>query len=158
VVCNFDTINHNEYKVGVPKAGKYKEIFNTDDVKYGGNGQTNARVKTSKKEESHGRENSITITLAPLTVAMFKYSAAKSSVAEKLEEQYIEAEEKKTTSVGKKDASDDKKTAADDKKATSDKETTDSKKTDDKKPASGKNTGKKSAAGKKSSNGKKKKH
>lgn len=92
VVCNFDTIAHEEYKVGVPKAGKYKEIFNTDDEKYGGNGDVNARVKTSKKEEVHGRENSITIKLAPLTVAIFKYSAVKSTVAEKLEKQYIEAE------------------------------------------------------------------
>lgn len=92
IVCNFDMINHAEYKVGVPKAGKYKEIFNTDDEKYGGNGNVNVRVKTSKKEEVHGREDSITISLAPLTVAIFKYSAVKSTVAEELEKQYIKAE------------------------------------------------------------------
>ena len=92
VVCNFDMINHEEYKVGVPKAGKYKEIFNTNDEKYGGNGNINARVKTSKKEEVHGREDSITISLPPLTVAIFKYSAVKSTVAEELEKQYIKAE------------------------------------------------------------------
>lgn len=85
-------INHEEYKVGVPKAGKYKEIFNTNDEKYGGNGNINARVKTSKKEEVHGREDSITISLPPLTVAIFKYSAVKSTVAEELEKQYIKAE------------------------------------------------------------------
>lgn len=99
VVCNFDTISYDEYNVGVPKAGKYKEILNSDDEAYGGKGFVNSRVKTSKKLECDGRENSIVIKLAPLSVAIFKYTAEKSPVARKLEKQYIEAESKKETTV-----------------------------------------------------------
>lgn len=99
VVCNFDTISYDEYNVGVPKAGKYKEILNSDDEAYGGKGFVNSRVKTSKKSECDGRENSIVIKLAPLSVAIFKYTAEKSPVARKLEKQYIEAESKKETTV-----------------------------------------------------------
>ncbi len=93
VVCNFDSVEYDKYVVGVPKAGKYKEIFNSDSKAFGGSDMVNARVKTSKKEESDGRANSITISLAPLSVTILKYSAAKSTVAKKLEKEYIEAEE-----------------------------------------------------------------
>ena len=40
-VCNFAAIPYENYNVGVPFAGKYKEIFNSDDKKYGGNGVVN---------------------------------------------------------------------------------------------------------------------
>ena len=99
VVCNFDTISYEEYKVGVPKAGKYKEIFNSDRKELGGNDFVNKRVKTSTKEGCDGRQNSISIKLAPLSVTVLKYTAVKSPVAKKMEQQYIEEElkvEKKT--------------------------------------------------------------
>ena len=70
-------------------------MLNTDSTEFGGDGFVNARVKASKKEEADGRKNSITIKLAPLSVAIFKYTAEKSEVAKKLEQEYIEIEEKK---------------------------------------------------------------
>ena len=73
VVCNFDTIYHEKFQVGVPMAGKYKEIFNSDAEAFGGSGRVNGRVKIAKKEEWDEREYSITMKLAPLTVAVFKY-------------------------------------------------------------------------------------
>ncbi len=74
VVCNFDTIHHEAFTIGVAK-GKYKEILNSDDVKFGGNGLTNPRMITTKKVKADGRPDSITIQLAPLSVAIFKYTA-----------------------------------------------------------------------------------
>lgn len=73
VVCNFDTILHEEFIIGVPK-GKYKEVLNSDDVKFGGNGFVNPRVKVTKKVKADGRPDSITIKLAPLSVAIFKFT------------------------------------------------------------------------------------
>ncbi len=73
VVCNFANINRDQYKIGVPLPGKYKEVFNSDDVKYGGTGYINQRVKVSKKDECDGREDSLRIKVAPLSVSVFRY-------------------------------------------------------------------------------------
>ena len=73
VVCNFSALPFAEYTVGVPKAGKYKEIFNSDAKMYGGGGMVNPRVKNSRSVECDDRENSITVKLAPLSVSIFEY-------------------------------------------------------------------------------------
>lgn len=70
-VCNFAAIPYENYQVGVPFAGKYKEIFNSDDKKYGGEGVVNARVKAAKKAECDEREYSVTVKLPALGVAIF---------------------------------------------------------------------------------------
>lgn len=71
VVANFTPVARSNYKIGVPFAGKYKEIFNSDSKKYGGMDLINRRVKLSKKDECDGRENSIRITVPPLGIAVF---------------------------------------------------------------------------------------
>ena len=72
VVANFTPVARANYKIGVPFAGKYKEIFNSDSEAYGGNGYINRRVKTSKKDECDGREDSIRITVPPLGISVFR--------------------------------------------------------------------------------------
>ena len=71
VVCNFANINRDNYKIGLPFSGKFKEIFNSDNVKYGGNGYINPRVKISKLDECDGREYSMRIKVAALSVSIF---------------------------------------------------------------------------------------
>lgn len=71
VVCNFTPVAHEKFKIGVPFAGKYKEIFNSDAAEYGGTGFVNARVKTSVKTRWDGRPNSIECRLAPLSIQIF---------------------------------------------------------------------------------------
>ncbi len=73
IVCNFTPIVHEEYKVGVPFRGKYKEIFSSDEARFGGDGMNNTTLKQSKKEECDDRENSISITVPPLSISVFKY-------------------------------------------------------------------------------------
>ena len=72
VVVNFENIPRKNYKIGVPKAGKYKEIFNTDAEKYGGFDFRNSHVLKSEKDECDGRENSIRIKVPPLSVTVFE--------------------------------------------------------------------------------------
>jgi 1,4-alpha-glucan branching enzyme len=72
-VCNFANISRDKYKIGVPFPGKYKEIFNSDDVKYGGTGYVNPRVKVSKADECDTRPDSLRIKVAPLSVSVFRY-------------------------------------------------------------------------------------
>ena len=71
VVCNFSPLVYEKHKIGVPFAGKYKEIFNSDAEQYGGSDVRNKRVKTSKKSECDGFEDSIEITVPPMGVAVF---------------------------------------------------------------------------------------
>lgn len=77
VVCNFAPVQHDNYQVGVPFHGKYKEIFNSESTAFGGCGVTNPRAKTSKAEECNGREESIKIQLAPLGVQIFSCTPVK---------------------------------------------------------------------------------
>lgn len=81
VVCNFEDIDHTDYKIGVPLRGKYKEIFNSANASFGGNGFVNARLKQSKTDECDGREESVRVNVAGLSVAVFKYSKAEEKVA-----------------------------------------------------------------------------
>jgi len=94
VVCNFDTISYDKYKLNVPKDGKYKEIINSDNKIFGGNDFINKRVKTSKKEDDKSKSYYIEINLAPLSVSVFKYSPKRSEVAKKLEKEYLKSEER----------------------------------------------------------------
>ncbi len=71
VVCNFEQIYHEKYDIGVPFAGQYKEIINSDSKAFGGEGRTNPRAKKAVKKSCDNREHSINIKLAPLSVAVF---------------------------------------------------------------------------------------
>ena len=71
IVCNFTPVVYEKQALGVPFAGKYKEIFNSDAVIYGGAGNTNPRAKQSKAVRTDGRDNSVVITIPPLGCAIF---------------------------------------------------------------------------------------
>ena len=90
-VCNFAPQLHEKLTVGVPFKGKYKEIFNSDAEKFGGSGKVNPRMKSSKVEECDGKENSITIQLAPLGISVFSCTPTEPEKKEK------PAKAKKTT-------------------------------------------------------------
>ena len=75
-VCNFAAVPRKKYPVGVPFHGKYKEILNTDDKRYGGSNQINPRAKTSTAVSCDEREESIKVNLAPLSIAIFRCTPA----------------------------------------------------------------------------------
>ena len=70
-VCNFAADTYENYQVGVPYAGKYKEIFNSDLKKYGGNGVGNPRVKTAKSQDWDDRPYSIKMKIQALGFLVF---------------------------------------------------------------------------------------
>jgi len=70
-VSNFAPSGHSKYLIGVPFYGRYKEILNSDDVKYGGSGKGNPRAKISKQQECDGRENSLLIEIPPMSTIVF---------------------------------------------------------------------------------------
>ena len=77
VVCNFTPVPYEKFRIGVPFEGKYKEIFNSDAVAYGGTGVGNPRVKNSTKTKWDGRANSIECQLAPLSIQIFQCTKGK---------------------------------------------------------------------------------
>lgn len=73
VVCSNFTPVVRQYRMGVPKPGFYKEIFNSDSVHYAGTNVGNyPGVVAEEDAGSHGRPSSILITLPPLATLVFK--------------------------------------------------------------------------------------
>ena len=98
VVCNFSNVVYEDYQVGVPYAGKYKEIFNSDSAVYGGAGNVNLRVKMSRDQECDERKQSIKIKVPPLGISIFQYT----KVVEKISDNKT-ARRKKRPAVRKRD-------------------------------------------------------
>jgi len=71
VVCNFTPVTHTDYRVGVPFAGKFKEIFNSSKPEFGGSGEGNPRMKKSKPVNWNSRDNSIELTIPGLSMMVF---------------------------------------------------------------------------------------
>ncbi len=72
VVANFTPVSYNKFKLGVPHAGKYKEIFNSDAESFGGSNVVNKRAVTAKAENCGNRKNSICVNIAPMAVMVFR--------------------------------------------------------------------------------------
>ena len=67
VLClfNFTPKPLENYVIGVPEAGRYQEIFNSDTDWYGGTNSANSEIQSDPQKE-HGFDHSLTITLPPL--------------------------------------------------------------------------------------------
>ena len=109
VVCNFQPVLRENYRIGVPVDGTYSEIMNTDWTEFGGSGITNGNAITSTTEfPMHGHEQSISLTLPPLSVMYFKLTRKKPKPRKKKVTEDEAAATKKTAS--RKTASKAKKT------------------------------------------------
>ncbi len=71
VVCNFTPVPRHNYRVGVPSAGYWQELLNSDAVEYGGSGHGNFGGRDTRPIPSHGYDDSISLTLPPLSIAVF---------------------------------------------------------------------------------------
>ncbi len=66
VACNFSPMVHHAYRVGVPAAGSYRELLNTDAHEFGGSGVGNLGQVSTDPESWHGHPQSLVLTLPPL--------------------------------------------------------------------------------------------
>ena len=90
VVCNFNPVLRESYSMGVPNPGTYKELINSDDVKYGGTGVKNGSVK-SVKGPMHGFDQHIEVTLPPLSTIYFSVPAARKKAGKPAKAETAEA-------------------------------------------------------------------
>ena len=72
VVCNFTPIPREHYKIGVPQAGWYRELLNSDAESYGGSGWGNLGGVQSRTSPMHGRADSLNLSLPPLSIIFLK--------------------------------------------------------------------------------------
>lgn len=72
IICNFTPMPHEYYRVGVPEEGVYREVFNSDDLQYGGSGVKNENKMKAEEREWDGRRYSIPLRLPPLSTLMLK--------------------------------------------------------------------------------------
>ncbi|HEY9762552.1 MAG TPA: 1,4-alpha-glucan branching protein GlgB [Trichocoleus sp.] len=72
VACNFTPNPHYDYWVGVPKAGYYREILNSDASAYGGSGAGNYGGKQTHVWEQARWPYALSLTLPPLSVLVLK--------------------------------------------------------------------------------------
>lgn len=73
VACNFTQVIRENYKIGIPKKGKLKEIFNSDAAIYGGSGVGNSNVLKVESVLYDGRDFSVELTLPPLSVTVYSF-------------------------------------------------------------------------------------
>ena len=67
VVCNFTPVPRDAYRLGVPRAGKWRELLNSDSAIYGGSGKGNLGVAATEAVAAHGHPQSLSLTLPPLS-------------------------------------------------------------------------------------------
>lgn len=75
-VCNFQPVMHENYFIGVPRAGVYDEVFNSDLEEYGGSGVTNGARLVTEPMKIHGCAQGLSLTLPPMGVIYLKYLGA----------------------------------------------------------------------------------
>src|SRR5690606_24178331 len=74
IVANFSPDVKKNYRIGVPEMGFYQEIFNSDNLKYGGSDQLNTSEIETAPIPLHGFTHSIPLKLPPLGVSILKLS------------------------------------------------------------------------------------
>jgi len=72
VVCNYTPVPRHGYQIGVPVAGRWEEILNTDAPAYGGSGIGNLGSVLASEEPCHDFPCSVWLTLPPLAVVYLR--------------------------------------------------------------------------------------
>jgi 1,4-alpha-glucan branching enzyme len=72
VVVNFTPVPRLDYRIGVPDGGWYRELLNSDSARYSGSNMGNGGGASAEYRPMHGFEYSMSITVPPLGLVLFK--------------------------------------------------------------------------------------
>jgi 1,4-alpha-glucan branching enzyme len=72
VVCNFTPVPRYNYRVGVPRGGRWRELLNSDAGYYGGSGMGNQGGVEAQPMPYEDLSHSLSLTLPPLAVLFLK--------------------------------------------------------------------------------------
>lgn len=73
ILANFTPVPRFFHTTGVPYAGKYEEIFNSDSFEFGGSGVINDNIINSVERDYDGKDHAIDLRVPPLGVTILKY-------------------------------------------------------------------------------------
>ena len=76
-MINFTPSTYEDFWLQVPADGTYVEVFNTDEVRFGGSGVTNAGVRF--RSESVGGKHAVRLRIPPLGVCVLRYTAKRAA-------------------------------------------------------------------------------
>ncbi|MCE3267753.1 MAG: glgB [Burkholderiales bacterium] len=72
-ICNFTSMVYYDYHIGVPKAGAYKEVFNSDNMEFGGSGQILDDLLISSPDWCHNFAQKVILKIPPMAVIVLKH-------------------------------------------------------------------------------------
>jgi len=70
---NFTPVPRLAYRIGVPKGGYWRELYNSDAREYGGSGLGNMGGVETSGEGVHGQPHALSVTLPPLSAVYLKF-------------------------------------------------------------------------------------
>lgn len=73
IILNFDSDMRKNFRIGVSRSGVYKEIFNSDDRRFGGNGEGKFNVVETENIISQNYSESICLNVPPMSLTVLKY-------------------------------------------------------------------------------------
>jgi 1,4-alpha-glucan branching enzyme len=76
VICNFTPVPRHGYRIGLPTAGRWRELLNTDALTYGGSGLGNLGGVEAIAVPSHGFPASSIVLIPPLATLYLQYAPA----------------------------------------------------------------------------------
>jgi len=100
IVINFKPQAYDRYRIGLPRAGQYLEILNSDHVDFGGSGLLNVPEMKAEKIAWHGQTHSLEIKLPPLSMVVLKKKPPRSRKA--ADYQSLEMKEAETRESSKR--------------------------------------------------------
>ena len=74
VVVNFTPVPRPGYRIGVPRAGEWRELVNTDAAEYGGSGIGNGGLVVADDVPERDQPASLVVTLPPLATLILRAS------------------------------------------------------------------------------------
>ncbi|MBR5880641.1 MAG: alpha amylase C-terminal domain-containing protein, partial [Clostridia bacterium] len=76
-VLNYTPVAYEDFQLEVPDDGTYVEVFNTDDVAFGGSGVTNTGAQF--RSEQIGGKHAVRLRLPPLGVTVLRCTRKKAT-------------------------------------------------------------------------------
>jgi 1,4-alpha-glucan branching enzyme len=72
-ICNMTPAIRRDYRIGIPRPGRWREVFNSDSSLYGGSNQGNGGAVHAAPVCAHGEPHSIVVLLPPLATLILKH-------------------------------------------------------------------------------------